>query len=123
MGIITVLFKQLFRKPDTNPFPAKHAPDKLSDIKKINPPIEVPSDYRGKIKYDRTKCIGCKLCISVCPANAIEFAEKDKKIKHYVSRCIMCGECTDVCPVKCLKCSQEFLLADTDKESKNLIEK
>lgn len=122
MGIVSVLFKQLFSRPATNKFPAKYAPDRVSDVKKIIPPIEVPSDFRGKIKYDRQKCIGCRLCVTVCPAKAMEFVEKDKKIKHYVSRCIMCGECVDVCPVKALRSSQEFLLADYDKNGKNLIE-
>lgn len=122
MSIISVLFKQLFSKPFTNPFPAKYAPNKLSDIKKINPPVEVPDDLRGKVKYDRDKCIGCKLCITVCPANCMEFNEKTRKIKHNVSKCCFCMECVDVCPVKCLTRTNEFLLADYDKNSKNLVE-
>lgn len=123
MGIIKILFEQFFSRAYTNPFPKKYAPAKVSKIKKINPPIEVTQGFRGKIKYDREKCIGCRLCVIVCPANAMEFLEQEKKIKHHVLPCTMCGECVDVCPVKALSQTQEFLLAETDKNSEKLIEK
>jgi formate hydrogenlyase subunit 6/NADH:ubiquinone oxidoreductase subunit I len=35
----------------------------------------------------------------------------------------MCGVCVEVCPVKALSQSNEFLLSETDKKSKNLIVK
>jgi formate hydrogenlyase subunit 6/NADH:ubiquinone oxidoreductase subunit I len=81
----------------------------------------VPKGFRGKIQYDKDKCIGCKLCIKVCPSEAIEFVEENKKIKIYLSRCTFCSQCNDICPVKCLSMSNEFLLADSDKYSKDLI--
>ncbi|MCX6665898.1 MAG: 4Fe-4S binding protein, partial [Euryarchaeota archaeon] len=43
------------------------------------------------------------------------------KIKIYLARCTFCSQCNDVCPVNCLSMSNEFLLADTDKYSKDLI--
>ncbi|MFH1063749.1 MAG: 4Fe-4S dicluster domain-containing protein [Candidatus Woesearchaeota archaeon] len=123
MSIIPTLFKQLLTKPFTNPFPKKHAPNKVSDVKTINPPIAVADDFRGKIKYDRAKCIGCRMCVTVCPANSMEYLPDEKKIRHHVLSCIMCAECVDICPVKALSSSTEFLLAETDKNSPNLFEK
>ncbi len=123
MSIIPELISQFFRKAFTNPFPKKYAPNKVSDVKKINPPISVPLDYRGKIEYDYDKCIGCQLCVKVCPANAMEFIPIDKKIKHYVLRCCFCGQCVDVCPVKALSQSQEFLLANIDKDDSGFLVK
>jgi len=122
-------FLQMFKKPWTNKFPAKYAPKNttkfLADVEagkaKINPPVPTPENFRGKITYDKEKCIGCKLCIRVCPCGAIEFKEKEKKIKIYLARCCFCSQCNDVCPVNCLSMSDEFLLADTDKHSKDLI--
>lgn len=128
---LSQIFKQMFRKPPTNLFPAKYAPKSTTEYlknveagkAKLNPPVELPDSdtFRGKISYETEKCIGCKMCITVCPAKAIEFKEEDKKIKIYVGRCIFCAQCNDVCPVKCLHMSSEFLLADTNKISENLI--
>lgn len=123
MSIIKQLFGQIVRRPFTNPFPARHAPNKVKDVKKVNPPVEVPEDFRGKVKYDRAKCIGCRMCVTVCPANAMEYLEKDKKIKHHVLRCTMCGVCVEVCPVKALSQNKEFLLSVTDKDDPSLFEK
>ncbi len=118
------LFKQLFKKPFTNLFPAKHAPrsaagllKKVSEGKaKLNPPVETPPNFRGKIKYHREKCIGCKLCTRVCPSAAVEFIEKEKKIRYHLFRCTFCGECVNVCPVKALEFTKEFLLADYKRD-------
>lgn len=123
------VFSQMFKKPWTNKFPAKYIPKNvtkyLKDVEegkaKINPPIETPENFRGKIKYDKEKCIGCKLCIKVCPSGTIEFKPDEKKVKFYLARCTFCSQCTDVCPVNCISMSDEFLLCDTDKYSKDLI--
>jgi len=122
-------FAQMFKKPLTNRFPAKYAPGSVTGYLKdvgagkatMNPPIETPKGFRGKIQYDRETCIGCKLCIKVCPTAAIEFKPEDKKIRIYLSRCCFCSQCNDICPKDCLSMSDEFLLADTDKYSKDLI--
>jgi formate hydrogenlyase subunit 6/NADH:ubiquinone oxidoreductase subunit I len=123
------VFMQMFKKPFTNKFPAKYTPASTTKFMenvqngktKIIPPVEVPEGFRGKIQYDREKCIGCQLCIKVCPSEAIEFKPEDKKIKIYLARCTFCSQCNEICPVNCLSMSKEFLLADTDKYSKDLI--
>ncbi len=126
---LRLLMKQLFQKPFTNKFPVKYAPKNvtalLQKVEKgeveIIPPVELPDAFRGKIVYEKEKCTGCKLCIRVCPAKAIDFKEEEKKIRIYVGRCIFCSQCNDVCPVQCLHMSQEFLLADVNRLSENLI--
>ena len=123
------VFSQMFKKPWTNKFPAKYTPPSrtkfLEDVgagrAQIIPPIETPPGFRGKIQYDKEKCIGCQLCIKVCPSGAIEFKPKGKKIKIYLARCTFCSQCNDICPTNCLSMGNEFLLADTDKYSKDLI--
>ena len=127
--IFATLLKQLLSKPATNPFPVKYMPASVTGLlakvnagkAAIHPPIPVPSDLRGKLVYDKEKCIGCQLCVTVCPANVIQFKSKEKKIRMYVARCTFCSQCVDACPVDALSMSQEFLLADTNRFSKNLI--
>ena len=128
-SMIPQVLSQLFKKPFTNKFPAKYAPGNVTGFLKdvgsgkasIIPPVETPPNFRGKIQYDKEKCIGCKLCIKVCPTAAIEFKPEEKKIKIYLSRCCFCSQCNDICPVQCLSMGNEFLLADTDKYSDALI--
>ena len=127
--MLSQLFKQMLSKPYTNLFPAKYAPKSIKKFlkaveegkAKINPPVELPEWFRGKIVYEKEKCIGCRSCIKVCPAKAIEFKEEEKKIRIYVGRCIFCSQCNDVCPVNCLHMSKEFLLATDNKLRENLI--
>ncbi len=120
-----VLIKQLLKKPVTNLFPFKHVPRNVTARlkKRINPPVKIPSKFRGKIKYDKKKCTGCGLCIKACPAQAVEFNEDidEKKVKFFLSRCTFCGQCKEICPVGAIKLTDEFLLASTDKYSKDLI--
>ena len=128
-SMLSQVFTQMFKKPFTNKFPAKYAPNNTTKFLEevgagnieIIPPVGVPPGYRGKIQYDKDKCTGCKLCLKVCPSEAIEFKESEKKIKIYLARCTFCSQCNDICPFKCLSMSNEFLLADADKYSKDLI--
>jgi formate hydrogenlyase subunit 6/NADH:ubiquinone oxidoreductase subunit I len=127
--MVPQLLGQLFKKPFTNKFPAKYIPssttkflEKVKEGKaKIIPPVDPPEGFRGKIQYDKDTCIGCKLCIRVCPSGTIEFKPDEKKVRFFISRCTFCSQCVEVCPVNCISMSNEFLLADSDKQSQNLI--
>jgi len=127
--ILKTLFSQLFTRPATNRFPAKYMPKSvvgfLGRVKEgkatLVPPVPVPPKFRGKIAYDREKCIGCQLCIRVCPAKVIEFLPEEKKIRMHVARCTFCAQCVDACPVDALATSSDFLLSATDRSSPALI--
>ena len=111
------LFRRVHRKPFTNPFPVKHLPENLSEALEaagrgeitLNPPVPVPEHFRGRIAYHRKACIGCKLCIKVCPANAIEYLPEEKKVAIHVDRCCFCEQCTEICPVSCLHMTEGSL--------------
>lgn len=130
--VITEIIRRLLciDRPVTNLFPAKYMPtsitDFLSDVEsgkaKLNPPVELPPDFRGKIIYEKEKCIGCRQCLNVCPSKAIKFKEDEGKIKIYVARCTFCSLCNDICPVDCLHMNEEAaLLADEEKFSEAMI--
>jgi formate hydrogenlyase subunit 6/NADH:ubiquinone oxidoreductase subunit I len=46
---------------------------------------------------------------------------EEKKIRIFVGQCISCAQCTEVCPKNCLEMTEEFLIADTDRYSQNLV--
>lgn len=129
LPMISRLVMQIFKKPATNPFPARYLPDSVTDFlhdveagrAKINPAVNVPEGYRGKIQYDSSKCNACGLCARVCPANAIEVNKEAKNIVVYVGQCIACGQCTDMCNKSMLEMGDEFLSADTDRYSKPMV--
>ena len=50
------------------------------------------------ISIDENKCSGCKMCISVCPFNAISFNEEKNIAEVNIGLCKGCGACNAVCP-------------------------
>ena len=73
------------------------------------------------------RCIACKLCEAVCPAQAItiESAEREdgsRKTTRYdidMMKCIYCGLCEESCPVDAIV--QDQILNFLQKREKNFI--
>lgn len=129
LPMVPRMLAQLFKKPATNPFPATHLPKSMSEFLEhvengkaiINPPVEVPEGFKGKIAYDQTDCTGCALCARVCPANAIEVFKPEKRIVVYLGHCIQCSQCIEACNKNSLVMTKDFLTATTDRYSKDMI--
>ncbi len=51
-------------------------------------------------KVDAPKCVGCKLCVPVCPTKAITM--KGTKAVIDPEKCVGCGLCEPKCPVKAI---------------------
>ena len=65
---------------------------------KISNALRLPS---LRIKADKEKCVGCKLCSAKCPMSLeVEKMVADGRLNN--SECILCGECVDACPKKAL---------------------
>ncbi|MDR1379256.1 MAG: 4Fe-4S binding protein [Synergistaceae bacterium] len=114
--ILFQLWSQLCSKPFTNLFPAAHMPPSLTAVLSdpANPPkspIPVGARFRGQLDYNRAKCIGCRLCVKVCPANATDYLPEEKKIIIHNDRCCFCAQCTEICPVKCLSMSGTYMIS------------
>jgi 2-oxoglutarate ferredoxin oxidoreductase subunit delta len=64
---------------------------------------------KGKIKIDRERCKGCRLCMEVCPNQRIEIDDALNKKGYAPARfneddevdqkgCTGCAQCAMVCP-------------------------
>lgn len=86
--------------------------------------LDLPERYRGLHALDFKKCIGCALCVKVCPNECMFMKKIDDpelgKIERPgidYARCLFCGLCTEVCPRECLFMTPDFELADYSRES------
>ena len=116
-----VTFAQIFRKVTTEQYP-------------FEPKVTKPR-YHGRHVLNRhpdglEKCVGCELCAWACPADAIYVEGGDNTEEARFSpgerygavyqinylRCIFCGLCIEACPTRSLTMSNDFELADDNRQ-------
>lgn len=59
----------------------------------------------AKVTFDRDRCKGCELCVSVCPKHIIAIDKDTINRKGYhpagvtdIKLCIACASCAKICP-------------------------
>ncbi len=107
-------FKYMFKRSVTLNYPFEKAP--------------VSSRFRGEHALRRypngeERCIACKLCEAICPAQAITIASEDRdgarKTTQYdidMTKCIYCGLCQEACPVDAIVMTNNFEFTTTTRE-------
>lgn len=56
----------------------------------------------GQLSLDREKCVGCGLCVDICPHAVFEIGDKKAEIVR-LGNCMECGACAQNCPVDAIK--------------------
>ena len=98
------LLKNVAKKPATLLYPSEKAS-----------PVE---GIRAMVTWRIERCIGCNLCVQVCPSSAIRMIGEgtEAEITYYLDRCVFCGECVDICPTKAIETTTEYELAFFDRD-------
>jgi NADH-quinone oxidoreductase subunit I len=107
---LSVTFRHLFVRSVTLQYPRQR--------------WQVSDRYRGleRLTLDEEGnelCVGCCLCVQICPAKAIKIVTDEgenyeKEVRLFeinIARCIFCGLCIEACPKNALKMTGEYELA------------
>lgn len=70
-------------------------------------------DQRHQVMIDKSKCIGCGMCVKVCVAHNITIHQK--KAGTLSGDCLLCGQCTAVCPKMAISVSGYNTRQDENK--------
>jgi NADH-quinone oxidoreductase subunit I len=114
---LSITFGFMFRKHPTIQYPS---------VKKQHAPRFHGLHELRRYADGKERCIGCELCSSVCPANAItvigaENSPSDRRSpgERYAARyeidelrCIFCGMCEEACPTDAIVLTPRFEMAD-----------
>jgi len=95
---ISITFGTIFKEPATINYPFEKGP--------LSPRFRGEHALR-RYASGEERCIACKLCEAVCPAQAItieaeERADGARRTTRYdidMTKCIYCGFCQEACPV------------------------
>ncbi len=74
--------------------------------------LELPSNYRGRVRIEPDLCRGCGACVRDCPAFGLELEREDRdefRLIHYPARCICCGQCEESCRFDAIRLTNEFV--------------
>lgn len=91
--------------------------------------LVLPDAFRGRPGLRFEKCIGCGICMRMCPTRCIDLVEVDdlkheegkppakvKRPRVNVGRCMMCGYCAEYCPTNAMIVTPEYELASFTRE-------
>ena len=112
---LCMAIKELFRKSKTINYPFEKGP--------ISPRMRGEHALR-RYPNGEERCIACKLCEAVCPAQAItiEAEPRDdgsRRTTRYdidMTKCIYCGFCQEACPVDAIVEGPNFEFAVETRE-------
>ena len=71
-----------------------------------------------KMRVDVAHCVGCGVCVNVCPTGALVKEVHDLELTRTLnySLCNNCGVCAEACPQDVIRFEQTYSLADIVKD-------
>lgn len=110
-----VVLENFFRPPYTINYPFEKGP--------LSPRFRGEHALR-RYPSGEERCIACKLCESICPAQAITIESEpridgSRRTTRYdidMTKCIYCGLCQEACPVDAIVETQNFEYATETRE-------
>jgi Ni,Fe-hydrogenase III small subunit/NAD-dependent dihydropyrimidine dehydrogenase PreA subunit len=87
-------------------------------LKAKKPKTVLPSGFRGRLKFDPQKCIGCLTCIRFCPAGTITACKTKEglQMEYFYGRCTFCGMCAQHCPTGAIQLTSDYKMIEKDKK-------
>jgi hydrogenase-4 component H len=74
--------------------------------------------FRGLLRIDFEKCIGCGACANVCPPHLITVSDEGayRTIDFNLARCTYCAQCRDACQEGAITLTEQFETATPSLE-------
>lgn len=77
--------------------------------------LQISDRSKKVLDYDYKRCVGCSICVSVCPTLALELGPMKEiatgldvpPVILDLEKCTFCGMCVQFCPVHAYKMSEE----------------
>ena len=66
-------------------------------------------DYSPVLLIDDAQCVGCAICVDVCPDTALAMGSEDLRPTCLANRCTACGECVCQCPTAAITLNSELV--------------
>ena len=112
---LTLTFKYLFKRKVTIAYPYEKS--------KVSPRFKGEHALR-RYANGEERCIACKLCEAICPAQAILIEAQEREdgsrrtIRYDIdmTKCIYCGLCQEACPVDAIVEGPNFEFATETHE-------
>jgi NADH-quinone oxidoreductase subunit I len=112
---LAISVKYMFKKPATLNYPYEKGP--------LSPRFRGEHALR-RYPNGEERCIACKLCEAICPAQAITIeaeprADGSRRTTRYdidMTKCIYCGFCQEACPVDAIVEGPNFEFATETRE-------
>ena len=60
------------------------------------------------MQIDHAQCVGCAICVDVCPEAALAMGPGDLRPTWLADRCTACGECVQECPTAAIRLDSEL---------------